>query len=147
KPGDLKLITIAIISAMKNILLVLEALEKVSAHVQYDIYGPIKDEEYWNECKGKIKALPENIRVQYHKEILPEEIKRVLSESHVFISPSKSENFGHAIYEALSAARPVITSYFTPWNGLKEAKVGMNVSTDYTVVISEAVEFFAAMDG
>ncbi|HEU5365041.1 MAG TPA: glycosyltransferase, partial [Hanamia sp.] len=94
KPGSLKLITIAIISEMKNILLVLEALEKVSAHVQYDIYGPIKDEEYWNECKEKIKALPKNIRVEYHKEILPGEIKGVLSEAHVFISPSKSENFG-----------------------------------------------------
>jgi glycosyltransferase involved in cell wall biosynthesis len=144
--GFIRLITIAIISPMKNILLVLEALEKVTNHVQYDIYGPIKDEEYWNECKEKIKVLPKNIIVQYHKEVLPEQIKSVLADAHVFISPSKSENFGHAIYEALSAARPVITSHFTPWNGLKEANAGINVSIDYTIELTEAIDFFAAMD-
>jgi glycosyltransferase involved in cell wall biosynthesis len=147
EPGYLKLITIAIISPMKNILLGLEALEKAAASIRYDIYGPIKDEEYWNACKEKIKVLPKNITVHYHKEILPEDIKGVLADTHVFISPSKSENFGHAIYEALSAGRPVITSHFTPWNDLKEAKGGMNVSTDYTIEITEAVEFFSAMHG
>ncbi len=146
EPGLLKLTTIAIISRMKNILLVLEALEKVAATIQYDIYGPVKDEEYWNDCKEKIKDLPKNITVHYHKEVLPEDIKSVLSEAHVFISPSKSENFGHAIYEALSAGRPVITSHFTPWNHLKEAHAGINVSIDYTIDLTEAIEFFAAMD-
>jgi len=145
EPGHLKLITIAIISPMKNILLVLEALEKVRSNVQYDIYGPIKDEEYWNACKEKIKALPGNIRVHYHKEVLPEEIKSVLAEAHVFISPSKSENFGHAIYEALSAGRPVITSHFTPWNDLKEHHAGINVSLDYEIELSDAIVFFADM--
>ncbi|MGN6530771.1 MAG: glycosyltransferase family 4 protein, partial [Ginsengibacter sp.] len=146
EPGHLKLITIAIISPMKNILLVLEALEKVTASIQYDIYGPVKDEEYWNECKEKIKVLPKNIKVHYHKEILPQQIKMVLAESHVFISPSKSENFGHAIYEALSAGRPVITSYFTPWNQLKEEHAGINVSVDFIIDLSDAIDYFAAMD-
>jgi glycosyltransferase involved in cell wall biosynthesis len=144
--GSLKLITIAIISAMKNILLVLEALEKVTGNVQYDIYGPIKDEEYWNECKEKIKVLPGNITVNYHKEILPGDIKSVLAEAHVFVSPSKSENFGHAIYEALSAGRAVITSHFTPWNDLKEHHAGINISLDYEMELSDAIDFFAGMD-
>jgi glycosyltransferase involved in cell wall biosynthesis len=146
EPGKLNLISIGIISPMKNILLVLQGLEKVSGCVQYDIYGPVKDEEYWDLCKAQIKILPENIQVTYHKEIDPVRVKEVLGKAHVFILPSKSENFGHAIYEALSAGRPVITSHHTPWNGLRESKAGVNVSTDFTIELSEAIHFFAGMD-
>ena len=146
KVGKLQLATVAIISPMKNILLVLEALEKLDDEVQYDIYGPIKEEEYWDECKGQIKKLPPNIKVQYHKEIEPQKVKDALQTAHVFILPSKSENFGHAIYEALSAGRPVITSHNTPWIDLQQSKAGMNVSTDYSLEISEAIHTFAQMD-
>jgi glycosyltransferase involved in cell wall biosynthesis len=144
--GNLKLLTIALISPMKNILLVLEALEKLADDIQYDIYGPIKDYDYWDVCKEQIKKLPENITVQYHKEIEPQKVRDVLQTAHVFILPSKSENFGHAIYEALSAGRPEITSHHTPWDDLQESKAGMNVSTDYSIEMSEAIHFFAQMD-
>lgn len=144
--GVLKLLTIALISPMKNILLVLEALEKVSDRVQYDIYGPVKDEEYWHLCREKIKQLPENISATFHQEVSPACVPEILSASHVFILPSKSENFGHAIYEALSAGRPVITSHHTPWNQLQESRAGMNVSTDYALELTDAIEFFAGMD-
>ena len=40
---------------------------------------------------------------------------------------TKGENFGHALFESLSAGRPVITSNFTPWNKLAEKKAGWNV--------------------
>ena len=145
--GKLILISIGIISPMKNILLVLQGLEKVTGFVQYDLYGPVKDEEYWDLCKQQIKLLPKNIQVTYHKEIDPVRVKEVLSQSHVFILPSKSENFGHAIYEALSAGRAVITSTNTPWNDLRESKAGMNVSVDYSIELTEAIEFFVRMDG
>jgi glycosyltransferase involved in cell wall biosynthesis len=126
--------------------LVLEALEKVEGNIEYDIYGPVKDEEYWDRCKEKIKLLPENVTVSYHKEIEPEKVKDVLLESQVFILPSKSENFGHAIYEALSAGRPVITSQNTPWNNLKDADGGINVSNDEIEDLINAVDFFTSMD-
>jgi glycosyltransferase involved in cell wall biosynthesis len=144
--GKLKLISIGIISPMKNILLVLQALKKVMGEIQYDLYGPVKDEEYWDLCKKQIKLLPKNIQVTYHKEIDPVRVKDVLSQSHVFILPSKSENFGHAIYEALSAGRAVITSTNTPWNDLRASKAGMNVSVDYTIEMTEAINFFAGLD-
>lgn len=146
EPGKLKLLTIALISPMKNIFLILQALEKVVGNVTYDIYGLIKDDEYWDKCKEKIKILPENISVIYHKEIEPERVKEALLASHVFILPSKSENFGHAIYEALSAGRPVITSRATPWNHLEEAGAGLNVSTNDYEELIKAIDFFASMD-
>ena len=146
EPGKLKLLSIGLISPMKNILLVLEALEKANGNIEYDIYGPIKDEEYWDTCKEKIKTLPANISVIYHKEIKPERVNEALLDSHVFILPSKSENFGHAIYEALSSGRPLITSRATPWNLLEESYAGINVSTYDSEELIKAIDFFASIN-
>lgn len=146
KTDELKLVSIALISPMKNILQVLQALEKCTATIRYDIYGPVKDESYWDACRQQIRLLPENINVQYHREILPENIKEALAASHVFILPSKSENFSHALFEALSAGRPVITSHHTPWNHLKESHAGINISTGNKDELTGAIDFFSAMD-
>ena len=143
--GCLKLISIAIVSPMKNILWVLKELERAKGRIQYDIYGPVKDEDYLDECKAQIKRLPANIVAKLHKEIEPPRVAEVLQEAHVFILPSKSENFGHAFYEALSAGRPVITSHFTPWNHLRESHAGINVSLDDNE-LSEAIDFFVSMN-
>ncbi|MEO6819235.1 MAG: glycosyltransferase [Ginsengibacter sp.] len=145
QPGDLKLVSIAIISPMKNILLVIKALQNQTATIQYDIYGPIKDEDYWVECLKEIKQLPSNISVIYNKEIQHHEVNNALVKSQVFILPSKSENFGHAIFEALSAGRPVITSTNTPWNGLETKHAGKNVEIENTIELSDAIQFYAAL--
>ena len=144
--GKLKMVSVALLSPMKNILLVLEALGKVTDEVEYDIYGPVKDEEYWDQCKQKIRSLPSNIQVRYHNEIEPRLVKGVLEKAHVFILPSKSENFGHSMYEALSGGRPLITSYNTPWNGLLESNAGLNVSVHDTSGLEDAIHFFAQMN-
>jgi glycosyltransferase involved in cell wall biosynthesis len=144
--GGLRLITIALVSPMKNILRVIQALMKCSGRIQYSIYGPVKDEEYWDECKEAIKLLPANVTVTYHKEIAPFQVKDALREGHVFILPSKSENFGHAIFEALSAGRPVITSFNTPWKGLKEAEAGINVDVTDEEALVKAIGLFVNMD-
>lgn len=146
EPGQLKMVTIAVISAMKNILLVLGALTKCNEEIEYNIYGPVKDEEYWDVCTQEIKRLPQNIKVHYHREIEPQKISEALRDAHVFILPSKSENFGHSIYEALSAGRPVITSKNTPWNNLQESMAGINVSIEDNDELLKAIQFFAAMD-
>jgi glycosyltransferase involved in cell wall biosynthesis len=146
EPGQLNLISIALISPMKNILLVLQALEKADAVIKYDIYGPVKDLEYWDSCLAQIKKLPANVSVVMHKELEPAKVSAALASAHVFILPSKSENFGHAIYEALSAGRPVITSYNTPWNHLRLSMAGSNVSLEDTPGLYEAITVFAAMD-
>ena len=144
--GSLKLVSIAILSAMKNILLVLQALQTVEETIQYDIYGPVRDENYRDDCLLQIKALPKNVSVFVHKEIEPHEVKGVLEKADVFILPSKSENFGHAMYEALSAGLPLITSHHTPWIKLENAKAGINVDLKDITEISSAISQFAGME-
>jgi glycosyltransferase involved in cell wall biosynthesis len=143
--GSLKLITIALISPMKNHLLVLQALESVTANIEYNIYGPIKDAHYWDGCLQQIKKMPSNVAVKYHGEIPPTNVQNALAENHVFIMPSKSENFAHSIAEALGMGKPIITSNGTPWNMLKENNAGENVDTKPTAIFN-AIHFFAALD-
>ena len=143
--NHIALVTIALVSPMKNHLLVLQALKECTAYINYNIYGPIKDEVYWQNCLAAIMLLPDNIKVTYHGEIKPDLIAAVLSQQHVFIMPSKSENFGHAIVEALSAGKPVITSNNTPWNNLEINNAGINVETN-AEEITRAISFFAAQD-
>lgn len=145
QPGELTLISIALISPMKNTLLVLQGLATCTSNIQYQICGPVKELGYWEECLAAINELPPNIKVTYHKELPPSEVPAMLQQAQLTIIPSKSENFGHSIIEALSAGMPVITSNFTPWNGLDLAKAGLNVATNVEAIAS-AIEYFAAMD-
>jgi glycosyltransferase involved in cell wall biosynthesis len=146
KVGELSLVTVALISPMKNIKLVLEALQNCKSNISYNIYGPVKDEIYWNECKNIINVMPSNVRVQYHGAIEPYKVETVLQKHHSFIMPSKSENFGHAIFEALSVGKPVITSQFTPWNELEKYKAGYNIDVNDIATITSAIEQIACMD-
>lgn len=147
RAGTLRLVSIALISPMKNIQIVLEALRNVTAEIQYDIYGPVKDKTYWEQCLHTMSSLPPNIQVTYHGDLLPSAVEKALKTSDVFILPSKSENFGHAIYEALTAGKPVITSHNTPWNDLHKAKAGCNVSlSSGTEEMTKAIKNFAAME-
>jgi glycosyltransferase involved in cell wall biosynthesis len=141
--GQLKLVSIGIISPMKNYLKVLTALQDVKQEINYTIYGPVKEAAYWEQCLAMIKTLPPNISVQYEKELPPHKIAAKLAGQHVFVLPSESENFGHAIAEALSVGLPVISSENVPWKGLEAAKAGRNIDSD--AALRDAIVFFAEM--
>lgn len=145
RAGLLKMVSIAVISSMKNIVLVLEALQKCQRQITYDIYGPVKEEAYWRQCQAIIKMLPENISVSYKGDVVPTKIEETLKGYELFILPSKSENFGHAIYEALSAGKPVITSHHTPFNDLYNQHAGMNVAVENKNEMAKAIDFFASL--
>jgi len=144
--GKLRLLSIALISPMKNIKLVIEALMQCRGNIVYDIYGPVKDEAYWEECKALMASLPSNVHINYKGSLEPEKVKETLSHYHVMVQPSKSENFGHSIFEALSAGLPVITSNFTPWNDLVKNKAGYNVSIENTDELVQSIDVFTAFD-
>ena len=143
--GEINLITVALISPMKNIDLVLDALKLLRSKVNYHIIGAIKDQQYWSQCKKIISTLPENINVIYHGELKPSEIEDHLNKADLFIMPSKSENYAHSIIESLSCGIPVITSKNTPWNNLQNYLAGMNVETEANA-IAEAINYFINLD-
>jgi glycosyltransferase involved in cell wall biosynthesis len=141
----LHLISVGLISPMKNYWEVLNALQYVKFELQYDIVGPVKDPEYWSRCLQIIGQLPANVHVNILGELPSDLIYNYLKQADVFIMPSKSENFGHAHLEALNMGLPLVTSYHTPWNHLQAAHAGLNIETTPDAIL-EAILFFQKMN-
>jgi glycosyltransferase involved in cell wall biosynthesis len=126
--GELCLVSIARIAPEKNLLFALQVLQKVNNHqIKFDIYGPIYDEIYWNECLEVIKNLPKNIQVNYLGAIEPEKVKSIFDKAHFLFLPSRGENFGHIIQESIMANCPVIISNQTPWRNLSQQQLGWDL--------------------
>ncbi len=146
KTDELIMGTVALISPMKNHLEIIKALQEIKTKIVWHIYGPVKDIAYWQQCKELIQQLPSTISVQYYNELPPALLASVMNEFQLFIMPSKSENFGHALLEAFSAGKPVITTDTTPFKQLREKKAGITVSAgNLATELPEAIRFFAAM--
>jgi glycosyltransferase involved in cell wall biosynthesis len=145
--GKLIMGTLALISPMKNHLEILLALKELRDTIIWHIFGPVKDTGYWSECNKYIQDLPDNIQVIYHGAIPPDEISKNLELIQLFILPSKSENFGHAILEALSAGIPVITTNTTPFIDLQSKKAGYTISiNNLKCLLIQTINDFADMD-
>ena len=126
KVGELKLVYLSLISEKKNLHLLLQILSKVENRVTLDIFGPIKDKNYWEEkCIPLLTGLVG--RVVYKGDIKPIDVQPTLLKYDALALLTKGENFGHALYESLSVGRPIITSNFTPWMDLEFKKAGWNV--------------------
>lgn len=115
KKDELKLVYYSLITGKKNLDLLLKSLQNINLPVSLDIYGPTVEEHYWNTCKTLIAKLPSNIKVTYHGQVSFEAFAKEAYKYQFMILPSKGENFGHVIYEALSLSLPVVISKFTPW--------------------------------
>jgi glycosyltransferase involved in cell wall biosynthesis len=102
--------------------------------------------EYWQQCESIINDLPPNITVTYRGEIPAENIKARLIKSHLFILPTQGENFGHAIFEAFGAARPVLISDQTPWRTLQEKKAGADIGLQHPEKWIAELEKFIQME-
>ncbi len=123
-PGAVQFLFLARISRMKNLDFLLRALSHVRGNASLDIIGPIDDSRYWKECQEIIKHLPENICVEYRGAVPHSKVAAAMSARHFLVLPTRGENFGHVIYEALVAGCPVVLSDTTIWTGVAAAGGG-----------------------
>jgi glycosyltransferase involved in cell wall biosynthesis len=123
-PGALRLCFLSRISPKKNLDFALRVLADVKVPVEFIIYGPIEDSAYWAACQQLIARLPPHVRVQHGGEVLPQEVRHTLSDCDLFFMPTRGENFGHVIFEALSAGVPALISDQTPWTDLEAHGAG-----------------------
>lgn len=115
---------------MKNLDFALRALALARSDIEFVIHGPLESEAYWKECKGLIAQLPRNVKVRYAGVVAPDDVVAVLRKHDLFFLPTRGENFGHVINEAMVAGLPVLLSDRTPWRSLQESGVGWDLSVD-----------------
>jgi glycosyltransferase involved in cell wall biosynthesis len=107
--------------------------------------GGYQNEPYFTEFQNAISALPTQHQVKYLGELGVDEIAEHLTQCDLLINASISENFGHAMAEALSAGVPILVGPNTPWQQLWEAKAG-EVAEYSSQGFAAAMDKFASMD-
>ncbi|MCU0321388.1 MAG: glycosyltransferase [Chitinophagaceae bacterium] len=144
--GKLSLVYLSLITQKKNLLLLLEVLKNCTANIELAIYGPIKDIAYWQQCELLMQQMPHNINISYKGDVQPFEVQNTIAQYDAFILLTKGENFGHALFEALSCGRPIITSFFTPWNELEKQRAGWNIDINNNENIQLLLQQIAMID-
>lgn len=142
----LRLVNIARIAPEKNLLYALQALKDVTRNVEFDFYGPIYSQEYWNQCKAEMDALPQNVRAIYKGSIESDKVLDVLSGYHFLFMPTQGENFGHIILQSLMTGCPVIISDQTPWKNLIKKNAGYDLPLDNMSAFSKKIDELVKMN-
>jgi glycosyltransferase involved in cell wall biosynthesis len=142
--GHLELVFVGRIHPIKNLDFLLQALRHVKSKVNLTIIATIEDRPYWQKCEALMQQMPANVQIDFKGSMHNKEIKNNLLQNHVFVLPTRGENFGHAIFEALAAGRPVLISDQTLWRGLAEKKAGWDLPLQQDKFV-EAIEQAAAM--
>ncbi len=135
------------ISPVKNLDFALQILQQSdvkNCKITFQIIGPVEDADYWKSLQPLINNLNDRIEIIYSGSISAEKTKTYFQENHFLFLPSKSENFGHAIVEALSNACPVIISNNTPWKNLEQENAGWNIPLNnkqkYLNIVKQCLE-------
>lgn len=150
RSGVVKMVSVSRVSREKGTHHILKALSQIETlgdkKIQLDLFGPIYDQDYWQDCQKIIQQLPEQIKVTHQGTLEGDEVPDALKDYEFFIMLSEGENFGHAILEAMSSGCPVIISNKTPWKDLKSKKIGFDLSLSDEAKIQEALIFALEMD-
>jgi len=140
-PYKIDLFFLSRISEVKNLHFALEILKDIPDDIQvnYDIYGNIEDQGYWNRCVEIMIQLPKNVNATYKQELTFNDVQGTISKYHCLFLPTLNENFGHSIVESLLSGCPVITSDQTPWNDLEKNNAG------FAIELNNKQKFLAAI--
>jgi glycosyltransferase involved in cell wall biosynthesis len=144
--GELKMIFVGRIHPIKNLLFLLESIEKINGKISLDIIATKDDDSYWVRCEKQISQLQQRIEINLYLDRPHHQIKPLLQKSHLFVLPTEGENFGHAIFEALAVGCPILISNQTPWKELQAKKAGIELPLGNATKFSGAIQYFVDMD-
>jgi glycosyltransferase involved in cell wall biosynthesis len=144
RPGELSMIFVGRIHPIKNLDFLLNVLKETESVIRLTIIGSLEDKVFWEKCRKIIAQLPAGITVKYAGEMPNHELPDIIREHHIFALPTRGENFGHAIFEALALGKPVIISDQTPWRNLEAVRAGWDIPLDRPELFRQAIEKSAA---
>ena len=141
----LRIVFVGRISPVKNLDYALDVLAGVTARATFDIYGPQQDRAHWSACERKLAELPGNVAARYRGEIENSAIPDLMARSDLLLLPTRGENFGHSIFEALSCGVPVMISDRTPWRDLARQHAGWDLPLSAPAAFTAAIDALSAM--
>ena len=147
RPDSLRVMVCARILPNKNQLTAIEAVKQLSFPTVCDIYGPIEDEAYWEQCRLAMAGAPGYIQFYYGGLLSSEQVGEELLRHDCFLLPTAFENFGHSICEALLHDCPVVISRgTTPWDDVQQAGCGWTVPPEAPEGYAKALSELGAMN-
>ena len=141
----LRLAFLGRIDVQKNVDYALNLLCRVKTPVQFDLFGPVSDEDYAQHCRALAEQMPEHICVAFKGTLPHPDVLDALKTYDLFLFPTKNENFGHVIHEALRAGLPILISDRTPWHEMEARNAGWECPLDDPAKFAEHIEAYAAM--
>lgn len=145
EPGPLRIVFLSRISPMKNLDYLLRVLARVLTPVQLTILGPLREPDYWEQCRVIMAELPAAVTAEYEGEATPTEVLNIFAKYDLFALPTRGENYGHVILEALMVGTPVLISDQTPWRGSDDGAVETLPLADMDGWVA-AIERWASLD-
>ena len=137
----LNLISICRVNKIKNIEFFLKVLSDIKFECYYTVIGYVEDSHYYNSLLKISESLPSNITVEFMGQQNFSKITDYLKSSHVFISTSNNENFGHSIVESLATGLPVLISENCPWNNLEKYNAGFRLPLTHSYFNEKLIYF------
>ena len=145
-PGSLRMVFVGRAHPIKQLDYLLGVLAGISHQIFLTVIMTREDDAYADLCRRQARSLPAHITVQFLEDVPHEDITDIIRSNHIFALPTRGENFGHSIYEALAAGRPVLVSDQTPWRGLSGLKAGWDLSLKDPALFRQCIEEAAAWD-
>lgn len=112
------------IDHMKGLDIALDVMRRMSKPCVFRVAGSVSDNAYWQRCQELAKEFPRHVKFQYCGPYSPDTTAEIMSSADLVFLPTRGENFGHAIAEALSVGCPVVISQETIWTELVNAGAG-----------------------
>ena len=137
-----RILTVGRISPEKGYYEALETFRNWAPNstVIWDIVGLNENAELVQSIQSYSKE-SESIQITLHGHKNQDELKSFYENAHLFFLPTRGENYGHAIAEALCNGTPVVISDQTPWKNLEEEFAGKTSSLN-PINLANSLNFF-----
>jgi glycosyltransferase involved in cell wall biosynthesis len=141
--SHLRAVSLSRLSPKKGVETLLEGLRSVTLPVSLDIVGPAEDPDYYERCRRIAEQMPSNVQVRFLGAKSHEEVRETLAAYDLMACPTKGENFGHVIAEALSVGCPVMCADVTPWTARLASGGGVVVDENSAAGWARAITDYA----
>jgi glycosyltransferase involved in cell wall biosynthesis len=135
-----KFLFVSRFSRIKNVELLIQWFREFTPKykgIKLKLIGTLEDEGYYRELKEQVDQCD---HITMHLAMNPRDLAKYYAEAHFFCLPTRSENFGHVIIEALSYGCPVLISDRTPWRDLESKDIGWDLPLDQPNKFRERIE-------